>query len=178
MHNIRYKTSYRNIKYPRLEFTTGELLLVLPVRLKPDIILEKHKNWIFKKNEFIRECLNLSSNKRLIERSEKEFRTLIEKFVKKISKELSIGLNNIYFRNMKTKWASLSPKRNLTINILMQKLPKYLIKYVIFHEITHLIEKRHNENFWKIVSKRFNNYRNLEKDLFIYWFNIQYGTRK
>lgn len=39
---------------------------------------------------------------------------------------------------MKTKWASFSPKNNLTINKLMKYLPDDLIEYVIFHEISHL----------------------------------------
>ena len=73
---------------------------------------------------------------------------------------------------MKTKWASCSKKRNLTINTLMKFLPDYLIEYIIFHEIAHLKERKHNENFWKIVSRKFKNYEEMEKELFIYWFLI------
>jgi len=150
---IKYKVSYRNVKYPRLEFKTGELLLVLPYGQDPKVFLEKHRHWIVKKNKFIKKCLNLSSDKEVVKRTDEEFKGLILPLVEKICKELDL--------------------RNLTINKLMRYLPEYLIEYIVFHEITHIIERRHNKRFWGIVAKRFNNYRELEQDLFRYWFLIQ-----
>jgi predicted metal-dependent hydrolase len=171
--NIPYSVSHRNVRYPRLEFRTGKLLLVLPFGFKPDPLLEKHKSWILKKTGFIKECLKETSKKKIVRRTEEEFRDLIRSSIKRASKELGGKLKKIYFRKMKTKWASCSAKRNLTINTLMKYLPDYLIKYVIFHEIAHLREKRHNDKFWEIVLRRFNNYKELERDLFIYWFKSQ-----
>lgn len=170
--NIPYKMSHRNVKYPRLEFKTGELLLVLPFGCKPDLLLDKHRNWVLKKIAFIKECLKEASNKKIVERTEREFKDLIYSFVKRTSKDLDSKLNKIYFRTMKTKWASLSRKRNLTINKLMKYLPEDLLKYVVFHEIAHLKDKRHSDKFWKRISKKFDNYQDLEKDLFVYWFQV------
>jgi len=167
-----YRVSYRNVKYPRLEFKTGELLFVLPFGHKPRALLEKHRGWIFRKIEFIKECLNSSSDKEILERTDNELKSLVYSFVENHSKKLGVEVNNIYFRKMRTKWASCSSKRNLTINRLMKHLPKHLIEYVIYHEIAHTLEKRHNDNFWKTVSKSFNNYQELEKDLFVYWFRV------
>jgi len=90
----------------------------------------------------------------------------------KAQMEMGGRLNHIYFRMMKTKWASLSSRRNLTVNRLMKDLPEHLLNYVIFHEIVHLEEKRHNDKFWEKVSRRFINYEELERDLFVYWFNL------
>ncbi|MEW6417317.1 MAG: YgjP-like metallopeptidase domain-containing protein [Nitrospirota bacterium] len=171
-HNIPYDVSYRNIKYPRLEFKTGKLLFILPFGYKPDYLLDKHRKWILKKSEFIKKCLKESPDKKLVRRTDKEFKELVHSFVKKSSKKIGMELNTIYFRNMKTKWASCSPKRNLTINMLMKYLPDKLIEYVLFHEMVHMIEKRHNDNFWKMVTKKFKDYQKLEKDLFIYWFQL------
>ncbi len=170
--NIPHSVSNRNVKYPRLEFRTGKLLLVLPFGRKPGPILDKHRRWILKKMAFVEECLKHASGIRMVERSEKEFRDLTFSLVKRGLKELGGKLNHIYFRIMRTKWASLSSKRNLTINRLMKRLPEHLLNYVIIHEIIHLKEKRHNDRFWDVVSKRFNNYPDIEKDLFVYWFKI------
>lgn len=170
--NIPYKVSHRDVRYPRLEFKTGELLLVLPFGHEPARLLEKHKGWMIRKTGFIKECLRDSSNKKLVGRSEEELKDLIHSFSEGISKELGEELNKIYFRTMKTKWASCSSKRNLTMNRLMKYLPGHLLKYVIFHEIAHLKEKRHNDKFWKRISKKFSNYQELEKDLFVYWFQV------
>ncbi len=171
--NIPYSVSYRNVKYPRLEFRTGKLLLVLPFGRKPGPILDKHKRWILKKMAFVEECLKHASGIRMVERPEKEFRALTFSLVKRDLKELGGKLNHIYFKMMRTKWASLSSKKNLTINRLMKYLPEHLLNYIIFHEIVHLKEKRHSDKFWGLVSKKFNNCEDLEKELFVYWFRIQ-----
>jgi predicted metal-dependent hydrolase len=108
----------------------------------------------------------------MVERTEKEFRDLTFSLSRKAIKELGGRLNHIYFRMMRTKWASLSSKRNLTINRLMRHLPEHLLNYVIFHEVVHLKERKHNDKFWGRISKIFDNYQELEKDLFIYWFQV------
>jgi predicted metal-dependent hydrolase len=170
--NIPYSVSHRNVKYPRLEFRTGKLLLVLPFGRKPGPILDKHKRWILKKMAFVEQCLKHASDKRMVERTEEEFRNFTHSLIRKALVEMGGRLNHIYFRTMKTKWASLSSKKNLTINRLMKHLPEHLLNYVIFHEIVHLKEKRHNDKFWERISRKFDNYENLEKDLFAYWFRV------
>ncbi len=170
--NIPHRVSYRGVKYPRLEFKTGQLLIILPFGHKPESLLEKHRGWILNKARFIKECLKDTPTKKLVRRSEEEFKNLILSFVRDASKESGKGLNRVYFRTMRTKWASCSSKRNLTINRLMRFLPERILRYVIFHEIAHLKEKRHNGRFWEMISKKFVNYQELEKDLFVYWFRV------
>jgi len=175
---IPYKVSYRAVKYPRLEFKTGELLIILPFGHKPDILLDKHKSWITKKFNFIQECIEEAKNKKLIIRTEEKLRKLIHFLVKEISKELGVKLNHIYFRKMRTKWASLSSAKNLTVNSLVKYLPEYLIRYVIFHELVHIIEKRHNKKFWEIISGKFKNFQKMEREMFIYWFLVSNYCKK
>ncbi|MBU4075475.1 MAG: M48 family metallopeptidase, partial [Euryarchaeota archaeon] len=74
---------------------------------------------------------------------------------------------------IKSKWGSCSPNKNLTINTLLKYLPENLIEYVIFHEMVHLIERKHNKLFWKFIAIKFDNYEEKEKELFEYWFLIQ-----
>ena len=167
-----YKVSYRNVKYPRLEFKTGILHLILPPGVNPKKLLRKHHNWIDKKRNFINKCLKNSARKQLIKRSEIEFNQNVYKLSNSYSKNLRVEINCIYFRVMKSKWASLSSKRNLTVNKLMRYLPLNLIKYIVFHETAHLIEMKHNEKYWEIISKEFKNYIDLERELFTYWFII------
>ncbi|MBI4378909.1 MAG: M48 family metallopeptidase [Nitrospinae bacterium] len=175
-HDLRYRISYRDIKYPRLEFTTGELLLVLPFGHKHEMLLEKHNGWIWERVNFIGECLQEAAGKKLFERTNKEFKDIVYSSVKKASKELDVKVRGVYFRKMRTKWASLSSKKNLTINRVMMYLPLHLIKYVILHEMTHLIEKRHNDRFWGMLLERCKRYREMEKEMFIYWVIINRHT--
>jgi predicted metal-dependent hydrolase len=170
--DIPYKVSYRNVKYPRLEFTTGRLLLVLPLNSKPEIILKKHQGWIEKKMKFIKNCLNHSDSRQLIKRDDDRFKELIYMNAKKAERDFKVKFHNMYFRKMKTKWASLSSRKSLTINTFMRYLPTHLIKYVVYHEAAHLIEKRHNGRYWELIEKQFKNYQKMEREMFVYWFKV------
>jgi len=169
---LNYKVSYRDIKYPRVELKTGELLFILPHGYNPDIFYEKHKSWIYKKTSFVEECLNSAKNKKLTGGSYEEFKRLVYKITDELSLDLKVNINEVRFRKMRTKWASLSSVKNLTVNKNMKYLPEYLIEYIIFHELTHIIEKNHNSKFWEIISGKYKNYQELEKELFEYWFKI------
>jgi predicted metal-dependent hydrolase len=122
--------------------------------------------------EFIEECLKESGKKEPIQRADDDFKGLVLTLIMQASDELNVRLNNVIFKLMKTKWASFSALKNLTINKLAKYLPEYLIKYIVFHELAHLKQKRHNDKFWEIISKKFKNYSALEKGLFVYWFRL------
>lgn len=172
--DVEYDVSYRDVMYPRLEFKTGKLLLVLPRGDSEEEIIDKHREWIYEKGREIKAALEESSGKRLeYGRTEEQFRKLVYSLVESISKELDLKINKVFFRKMISKWGSCSSRRNLTINKLMRYLPKCLIEYVIYHEMVHLLERKHNKRFWSIVSSKFKNYQEYEKDLFVYWFLIQ-----
>jgi predicted metal-dependent hydrolase len=74
---------------------------------------------------------------------------------------------------MKIKWASHSRSNNLTINTLTKHLPEDLVNYIIFHETAHSIERKHNENFWSLINRKFPDHNTGENDLLTYWFLIQ-----
>lgn len=171
----QYIIIYRNVKHPRLEYKTGTLTLILPKSYKnPEQILQKYQEWIQHKQKIIREALEEAKNKTIIKnRTEEELRTLVNTLVQTYQKELNTTVNKIFYRKMKTKWASHSKKRNLTVNTLLKYLPRNLIEYIVYHEIIHSIERKHNEKFWNIITKKYPDYQTKEKDLLTYWFIIQ-----
>lgn len=173
--NIGYSVVRRSIKYPRLEFKTGGLLLVLPKGHNGHkILIEKHRDWIYKKSVQISAALERAQEKKLdISRTDGEFRRTVLLLSEKISGELRVGLNKIYFRRMKSKWGSCSSSRNLTVNTLLRYLPEDLVEYVIFHELAHLMERKHNSRFWRIISAKFENHAEKERSLFESWFLLQ-----
>jgi len=172
LQDIPHRISYRQIKYPRIEFTSGELHFILPPNSRSEELFHKHKKWIQKKRQFIEQCLKESEKKHLIKRSDVEFRGLVLSLIVKISEEMKVRINQVYFKLMKTKWASLSSKKNIMINKLARALPEHLIEYIVVHEIGHLKQKRHDERFWAIMEQRFRNYQELENDLAVYWFKL------
>jgi len=94
---------------------------------------------------------------------------LLKKIVKQVTREV-LGVNpcRIVVRKMKTRWASCSFKGTITVNSLAIHLPEHLIAYIVYHEICHLIEPRHNEAFLECIRGRYPNYGELEKELLAY----------
>jgi predicted metal-dependent hydrolase len=172
---LPYIVDYRNVKYPRLEYKTGTLTLILPKTHKnPEQILQKYQKWIQRKQQIIAKALEEAKNKTIIQnRTEKQLKTLANNLARTYQKELNTHINKIFYRKMKTKWASHSCNNNLTVNTLLKYLPNDLIEYIIFHEIAHSIERKHDEKFWSIVTKKFSDYQNKEEDLLTYWFAVQ-----
>lgn len=171
----KYTVEYRNVKHPRLEFKTGTLLVILPkTGWTPEQVLEKYRSWINHKQATINTAIQKSTETFINKtRTENELKNLVKRCAESAQKDLYTKINKIYFRQMKTKWASHSKNNNLTINTLLKFLPEDLISYIIYHETAHNLERKHNAIFWTIVGKRFPNHNDKEKDLLIYWFLIR-----
>lgn len=169
---ISYKVIYRKIKHPRIELRLGKVILILPHDDNPERLLNKYWTWIENKLKIIKELIKYASKKKLVERTEEEFKKIIHDLVKRHSEELKVSVSNIFIRRMRTKWASYSKKGNLTINRFARYLPNYLLDYIVYHELVHSKEKRHNDKFWSIIAHKFPRHNLLEEDLFTYWFLI------
>jgi len=167
---INFVTKYRNIKFPRLEFKSGELEAIMPYCKDPTGILQKHMDWICKKQEFIISCLEAAKKLERVKRKKEQLELLVDKTLKRYSMDFGLQVNKVFYRRMRTKWASCSSKHNLTINTMMQHLPKCYIEYILYHELMHIIEKKHNDRFWKLISQEFRNHEKMEMALFSYWF--------
>lgn len=173
---IKYTTDYRNVKYPRLEFKTGDLLLVLPKEHHESEgeLIEKHKDWINNKHAQIIAAMHNGRKKQLnMERDEEVFKDYVREMAAMYLKELKLNAESIRFRKMKSKWASCTIDGNITVNKLLRHLPNDLINYVIYHEVAHLKEKSHNHKFWNLVENKFKNVNAKEKNLLTYWFLLQ-----
>lgn len=170
--SIQYVTDYRNVKYPRLEFRTGMLNLILPQNYEnEDKLLKVHKTWIMKKQRAINSALNKSKGRKLIKREVKSLKKIVLDYYEQNSHKFRA--KKIQFRNMKSKWGSCSSDKILTFNSFLRFLPLSLIQYVVYHEMVHLKERKHSKVFWGNISKKFKNYQSKEKNLFIYWFLVQ-----
>ena len=173
MCGFAYDVVHRNIKFPRLEFKTGTLLVVLPKGEKETRILKKHRQWIENKYKIIEEAKEAAKDCELVTRNPDEFRFLIKELITNFSEELGFNPGRLYVKKMVSKWASCSKKGNITVNTLLAMLPENLMEYVVYHELAHLKYRKHDEFFWKCIGNKFGNPDELEKELCFYWFRIQ-----
>jgi hypothetical protein len=54
---------------------------------------------------------------------------------------------------MQTQWGSCSPSGRLTLNPHLVKAHRECIDYVILHELCHLVEHNHSEQFYRLLDK-------------------------
>ncbi|OGC51537.1 hypothetical protein A2982_02935 [candidate division WWE3 bacterium RIFCSPLOWO2_01_FULL_39_13] len=78
-------------------------------------------------------------------------RRIIENAVEALAGVHGLSYNRIAVRNQKTRLGSCSSKKNLNFNWQIVKFPEEHMKYVIKHELAHLVHQNHSKHFWDYV---------------------------
>jgi predicted metal-dependent hydrolase len=65
---------------------------------------------------------------------------------------LGVQAGGWHIRRMKTRWGSCHPDNgHIVFNLELIKKPESCLEYIVVHELVHLIERRHNENFTRLL---------------------------
>ncbi|PAU79741.1 metal-dependent hydrolase [Halorubrum salipaludis] len=67
------------------------------------------------------------------------------------AEEMGVEYDKIEVRNQRTKWGSCSTTGTLGLNWRLMMAPPEVINYVIIHELVHLLEQNHGQEFWNHV---------------------------
>jgi predicted metal-dependent hydrolase len=67
---------------------------------------------------------------------------------------LGVKVERVFVQKMKTKWGSCNPsRRSIRLNTELAKKPHKCLKYIVLHEMVHLIERHHNDRFRKYMDR-------------------------
>ena len=168
--NYTIKKNKRS-KVVRISVRDGEVVVTMPWRL-PKFVAEKFveskKGWI---EEKLKEQ-KLRPKKLLSQYSVKDFNehkeralTFVLDRVKHFNTFYGFEIGDITIRNQKSRWGSCSSKKNLNFNYKIILLPLALADYIIVHELCHLQEMNHGKNFWDLVAKQIEDYKERVKNL-------------
>ncbi len=59
-----------------------------------------------------------------------------------------------WVENQKSRWGSCTPSdRSIRLSSRLQEMPMWVRDYVIVHELAHLLEPGHDDNFWAWVDR-------------------------
>ncbi|BFI73567.1 zinc metalloprotease [Nanoarchaeota archaeon] len=123
----------------------------------------KRKYLIFHKKRLI--ILNPNYKEDFINYLSKLLIKYCSKEIKKFLKLLDININpEIEIKIMKSKYAYVKDNK-IYLSIINVFFPKYLIDYILFHEVIHFKIKNHGYQFKKLLEMLYPNYKELEKEL-------------
>jgi predicted metal-dependent hydrolase len=77
------------------------------------------------------------------------------------SDELSIPFNKLAVRRQKTLWGSCSAKKNINLNRNLLFLTAAMARYVLIHELCHVDQLNHSDEFWDLLERHVKNGRSM-----------------
>ncbi|AWW28017.1 MULTISPECIES: M48 family metallopeptidase [unclassified Acetobacterium] len=91
------------------------------------------------------------------------YRTLAKKvlstMVEDLGKHMGLKPKAVKINGARTRWGSCSSAGNLNFSWYLVMAEETTIRYVVVHELAHLIEMNHSSHFWKIVEQVLPNYK-------------------
>jgi predicted metal-dependent hydrolase len=77
----------------------------------------------------------------------------ISNFASFMAKEIEVTYHKINIKDTSSRWGSCSSKKNLAFSWRLALAPRFVMEYVVIHELCHLIEFNHSKKFWQLVAK-------------------------
>lgn len=95
----------------------------------------------------------------------KEAKKIIPKYVDDLEHLTGINCNSLSIKWMDSKWGHCDSFNNIVLSSKLLIHKEEIIRYVIIHELCHIIHKNHSSDFWDLVSKYAPNYKELRKEM-------------
>jgi len=169
--------SKRKVKYIRLEVNLSGVNIVTPdnIVFYEDDVIRKYQKWIDSKREKLNQIKNLSDSLTLYEHN--NINELVDLYIKEIGEILKERPSKVTFRKMKIRWGSCnSQKKIIILNKNLRYLPEDLIKYVVVHEMCHLVIKNHKKVFWLLIQRFESNFVEKEQLLAAYTLKLNHSS--
>jgi predicted metal-dependent hydrolase len=80
-------------------------------------------------------------------------------WLRELSFVINLPFSRVSIRGQKTRWASCSSNKNISLNYKLLFLPPELVHYVFVHELCHTIHMNHSAAFWQLVEAKQANYQ-------------------
>ncbi len=95
-----------------------------------------------------------------------ELEKLIPEFITNYSSLMNLKVSDFGIKKMKTRWGSCNiRKKFIWINLELVKKPIICLESLIVHEMTHLLEIKHNKRFYQLMDNFMPSWREGDKFL-------------
>ena len=160
------RQAQRKYLYRETHYFLGEpyLLNLIPHKGAAKVTLDNHTDL----NLHIKETATREQKERVMEEWYRtELKKLIPDLIAKWETKMNVKVNEWGVKKMRTNWGTCNIKeQRIWLNLELSKKPVHCLEYIIVHEMTHLLERHHNQNFlfymdqflpnWKMVREELN----------------------
>lgn len=160
------------VKYLRLAIDSAGVVTLTAPKTYPFFLLKlfvaKKWSWILEKIEQKKNrqsLLGIKHSPAEIDHYKKITRNLVLERLKYFNQHYYLVYKKISIRQQKSRWGSCSSRGNLNFNYRLCLLPGELADYIIVHELCHLKEMNHSQNFWQLVARVLPDYKQRKKTL-------------
>lgn len=146
----------------------GAVIVTVPRRASKgavDRFLARYAVWIERARAKSAQARVITAEKRLLTVYKKEAKAVAEKWCAHYARRYGVSYRHITIRAQKSRWGSCSRAGNLSFNYKIALLPEAVVRYVIVHEICHLIHFDHSRAFWQAVEREVPTHRELRREL-------------
>jgi len=85
--------------------------------------------------------------------------------LREIADQTNLPFESARVRIQKTRWASCSSRRTISLNAGLLFLPPAHVQQVFLHELCHTVHLNHSTKFWNLVSRFNPEFARLEQEL-------------
>ena len=154
------------------EYLSGETVYFLGRKYKLELAYKDEAPKVFIKGK-MKIILQTRSNATVDKKAEvfndwlrQELKPIITELVTVWKKKLKVQVKSWQIKEMKTKWGTCNNiNKTILFNLELAKKPIACIEYVVVHELTHLIERTHNEHFINVLDTNLPKWRSIKDDL-------------
>ncbi|HNV00072.1 MAG: DUF45 domain-containing protein [Verrucomicrobia bacterium] len=84
-------------------------------------------------------------------------------WLREVSREKHLPFGRTLVKMQKTRWASWSQHRTMSLNMKLLFLPPELVRYVLVHELCHTVHMNHSREFWRFLAANEPGYIELDR---------------
>lgn len=83
-----------------------------------------------------------------------QLKALLPRLIAEWEKKMNVKVNEFGIKKMKTKWGTCNRKaKRIWLNLELAKKPSECLEYIVVHEMTHLLERNHNDRFISLMNE-------------------------
>jgi len=95
-----------------------------------------------------------------------------EPWIDRLSECAELPFSRLLVKGQKTRWASCSRHRTVSINYKLIFLPSEFVRYVFIHELCHTRVMNHSRRYWETLQQVEPNYKQLHEKIRKAWRHV------